>query len=422
MRLAVKFAGMMSLGAALWAEKVPAERLIEMAQKRDAALEQTLIDTLGADAIQKGTAVAGHGAEFVWAIDSAREPWLQINNTDPFHVYKVGKLWFYQGQLKTYTSHRFNWVIDGQKFGGRNDVAAFGPEAYAKPGVPQGKVTGPIEHQSTIYAGMKTNFWFHVPAGYDGSTPLAVMVWQDGEKYAEYGKPARLLETLDNLTQQKRIPPMVSVLISPGKVGERALRSVQYDTVTDAYARYLLEEIFPIVAKSVKMRTDSYSRAIAGESSGAVCSFTAAWFKPNEFSRVLSRIGTYTSIQWKPKGDGLGSDLDGGNIYPFAIRKQTKRNMRIWLSDGAEDLENNHGSWPLQNIQMANSLKMRDYDYAFRWSLGTHSTAHGNAELPEALTWLWRDYDPSKTSQEYAADPAEKSRPYWRVVGLNREK
>lgn len=404
----------------LCAEKVPVPKLIEMAQKRDPTLEQSLRDTLGAEAIAKGTAVAGEGAEFIWAVEAPVEPSLQINDTVPFHVYKAGNLWFYQGQLKTGTSHKFNWIVDGKPFGGKTDIAAFGPDSYDQ-GAPKGKMHGPFEHASTLYAGMKTNFWFYVPAQNDASAAAPVMVWQDGEKYVDHEKPARLLWVLDNLTAQKKVPVMVSVFISPGKVGDRPMRSVEYDTVNDTYTRYLLEEILPVVEKTVKLRKDAYSRAIAGESSGAVCAFTAAWFKPEEFSRVLSRIGTYTSIQWKPKQGGLGSDLDGGNIYPFAVRKQPKRNIRVWLSDGANDLENNHGSWPLQNVQMANSLKMREYDFAFRWSLGTHNTAHGNAELPEALTWLWRDYEPAKTSQQFLMDPAEKDKPSFRIVKLNRE-
>jgi enterochelin esterase family protein len=107
-------------------------------------------------------------------------------------------------------------------------------------------------------------------------------------------------------------------------------------------------------------------------------------------------------------------------VFPFAIRKQAKRNIRVYLSDGSEDLENNHGSWPLQNIQMANSLKMREYDFKFVWGSGPHSTAQGNAEIPIALPWLWRDWDPNRTSAEFTMDPAEKERPYYRVKALNR--
>jgi enterochelin esterase family protein len=130
---------------------------------------------------------------------------------------------------------------------------------------------------------------------------------------------------------------------------------------------------------------------------------------------VLSRIGSFTSIQWQP------GTLEGGNVYPFKIRKEPKRNIRVWLQDGSLDLENSHGSWPLQNIQMANSLKMMGYDYHFSWGNGTHSAAHGNAELPVALEWLWREYDSSRTEQVFAQEAAEKDKPLYRVVKLNRE-
>jgi enterochelin esterase family protein len=93
----------------------------------------------------------------------------------------------------------------------------------------------------------------------------------------------------------------------------------------------------------------------------------------------------------------------------------------VWLQDGSGDLENDHGSWPLQNIAMANSLKMRDYDFHLSWGNGTHSGNGGNAELAEELMWLWRDYDPAKTEQPFLQDPAEKSKPMYRIRALNRE-
>ena len=103
------------------------------------------------------------------------------------------------------------------------------------------------------------------------------------------------------------------------------------------------------------------------------------------------------------------------------IRKQPKRNIRVWLQDGCEDLENNHGSWPLQNIQMANSLKMRGYDFHLSFGNGTHNSAQGNAELPRSLEWLWRDYDPAKTEQVYEMEAAEQAKPLFRVKIYNRD-
>jgi enterochelin esterase family protein len=192
------------------------------------------------------------------------------------------------------------------------------------------------------------------------------------------------------------------------------MRSIEYDTVNDAYARFLRDEILAEVSQKWNIRKDGYSRAIAGDSSGGICSFNVAWFQPEQFSRVLSRIGSFTSIQWHP------GQIDGGNVYPFKIRKEAKRNIRVWLQDGANDLENEHGSWPLQNIQMANSLKRQSYDFHLSFGAGTHSRNGGHAELAEEMIWLWRDYDPSKTEQVYEIEPAERDQPLFRIKALNR--
>jgi enterochelin esterase family protein len=208
---------------------------------------------------------------------------------------------------------------------------------------------------------------------------------------------------------------MVNIFIQPGTGPERNQRSIEYDTVSDTYLHRLLDEIFPVVGKSVKMRTDGYSRALQGLSSGAIMGFNAAFTKPEAFSRVLSWIGSYTAIRRS------ASHPEGGAEYPTMVRREAKRNLRVWLQDGAEDLDVQPGNWPMANIGMANALKFKGYDYHFSFGVGQHNNAQGAAELPEALTWLWRDYDPAKTAQEFQPDPGEKDQPAWRVMQLNRK-
>jgi len=84
------------------------------------------------------------------------------------------------------------------------------------------------------------------------------------------------------------------------------------------------------------LRKDAYSHAITGLSSGGICSFNAAWQMPDEFSRVISWIGSFTSIQWKEDA----ANPDGGQDYPEKILREPKRNIRVWLQDGANDMEN----------------------------------------------------------------------------------
>src|SRR5438552_406669 len=155
---------------------------------------------------------------------------------------------------------------------------------------------------------------------------------------------------------------------------------------SDQYARFILEEILPEAEKTVKLRHDAESRAIAGISSGGICAFTAAWERPNEFSKVLSWVGSFTNI-------ASGKTLrEGGHNYPALIRKTPKKPIRVFLQDGANDLDNQHGNWPLANQEMAKALQFAGYDYKFVFGRGFHSNRHGRALLPDSLRWLWRDW------------------------------
>ncbi len=366
--------------------------------------------------IKKGTAVVSEGPNFLWAVEADKQPILFVDDQRTGALKRASKssVWIYSGKLQTGTSHSFYYLIDGKRFGGSTDIHAYGPLSYLQPGVPKGKLSEKMVHTSRLYEGMKSDYWVYTPAQYDPNTPAALMVWNDGYQLVERDGVTRAQNVFDNLTYQKKIPVIVHVLISPGTVGEKAMRSIEYDMVSDQYDRFLKEELLPEVYAKYNIRRDGYSHAIAGNSSGGICSFNAAWWHPELFSRVLSRIGTFTSIQWKP---GV---IDGGNIFPFAVRKQPKRNIRVWLQDGSEDMENPNGSWPLQNIQMANALKIRDYDFHFVFGNGTHNHAQGESELPEEMQWLWRDYDPAKTEQTFEMEPAEKAKPVFRVKIYNR--
>ena len=260
----------------------------------------------------------------------------------------------------------------------------------------------------------------YVNPGADQANGAPLMIWQDGETIVGNQDLIRLRLQIvsDNLVAKKLIPPMVHVLIQPGTGGQEAqvMRSIEYDTVSDRYGKYLLQEVLPEVEKTYKLRHDSYSRAIAGASSGAICALNAAWYFPDQFSRVLSHIGSYSAIQWHPD-----KNQDGGYIAAFRVRREPRKNLRVWMSDGADDIENNAGSWPLNNIQLANSLKLRGYDFHFRFGVSMHAIAQGAMDLPESLIWLWRDYDAAKSQQVYEMEEAERAKPLFRVSITNRE-
>ncbi len=390
------------------------------------------LSELRAEDVKNGVAVLGYGADFLWAFDSPVRPELYIDGVRAGRMKRTGPkgVWTYAGQLKTGTSHSFYYLVNGKRVGGLTDVPAFGPDSSSHPGVPQGKLSPKKVHTSKIYQGMKSEYWVYVPAQYDSGTPAALMIWQDGHYHLERDgaaqvptsgqPPSRLQNVIDNLTQQKKIPVAIWLLLDPGTIDgpdgkPKAMRSIEYDTVSDKYPRFLRDEILPEIYGQYNIRRDGYSHAIAGNSSGGICAFNAGWYMPDLFTRVLARIPSFTAIQWKP------GEQEGGNIYPFLVRREPKRNLRVWMQDGAEDMEQPFGSWPLQSIQMANSLKLREYDFHFSFGTGTHNHAQNNSEMPAALTWLWRGYEAAKTEQTFAMDAAEKAKPFFRVKIYNRD-
>jgi enterochelin esterase-like enzyme len=306
-----------------------------------------------------------------------------------------------------------------------------------KPGVPEGKLSEKLTLKSQVYDGMVSDYWIYVPAQYDAKKPAAVMVFQDGEGYLNRkgGHPA--LNVIDNLIAQGKIPVMIAVFTNPGDISgspgtptykfveaygkkwdrtlKDSMRSTEYDTVSDRYARFLHDELLAQVAKSYNLRTDGYSRAITGSSSGGICSFNVAWQRPEEYSRVISWIGSFTSWKEDP------ALTDGGQDYPEKILREEHRNIRVWVQDGSNDQENpKYGSWPLANIRMANALKLKGYDFRFSFGVGPHSQGEGAAEFAEELTWLWRGYDPANSAETFVQDPAEATKPPFRVGIVNR--
>jgi enterochelin esterase-like enzyme len=427
---------------AMAADKLSAPELIALAKAHSPQLQSAIEASFDAARLKDGTAWAGHGPDFFFAVEAAGTPTLIIDDAagPAMEPISGSSLWVAGAHMEpTGRLHQFFYLVGGAKFGGDLNVPAFGPLSYLQPGVPFGKLSEKLIHTSKIYDGMKSEYWIYVPAQYDPKTPAALMVFQDGGGYIDRNGNNPTLNVIDNLIAQKKIPVMICVFINPGDISDSlgtptynfvkaygdkwhrtlkdSMRSTLYDTVSDRYVRFLRDEVLAEVGAKYNLRKDAYSHAITGLSSGGICSFNAAWQMPDEFSRVISWIGSFESIQWKEDP----ANPDGGQDYSDKILREAHRNIRVWLQDGSNDLENpNYGDWPMANIRMANALKTREYDFHFSFGKGTHNPGHGAAEFPETMTWLWRDYDPAKTSQEFTADPAEKDKPYFRVAIVSR--
>ncbi len=265
------------------------------------------------------------------------------------------------------------------------DDYRFGPDSTIDAKAPRGEVTHHKFEKSNIFPGTVRDYWVYVPKQYNLTKPACLMVFQDGGSYVSTNGQFRVPTVFDNLIHKQEMPVTIGVFINPGDVppaepGQKARsnRSFEYDSLGDQYAHFLLDEFLPDIESHYNITTNADGRAICGISSGGICAWTVAWERPDQFRKVLSHVGSFTNIR-------------GGHVYPALIRRTVKP-IRVFLQDGANDLDNLHGNWPLSNQEMALALKFSGYDYKFEFGDGGHNGKHGGAILPDSLGWLWRDY------------------------------
>jgi len=271
-------------------------------------------------------------------------------------------------------------------------AGAFPPvEGRPDPNVPHGEFLEGAISDSRIFPGTENGFQVYVPAQYNPAQPACLLVKLDGLGAFEG-------TVLDNLIASKDVPVMIGVGIVPGTIWKdpagtpkrqayRFNRSYEFDSVNDRFADYVLNELLPAVQKlrtrdgrPINLSPNGNDHAATGGSTGGIGSFTLAWQRPDQFSRVYSVIGTFVSMR-------------GGHEYPALIRKTDPKAMRIFLEDGSTDAWNPlFGSWYDANLNMESALTFAGYDVAHAWGNHGHDGRPGQLIFPDVMRWLWRDY------------------------------
>ena len=263
--------------------------------------------------------------------------------------------------------------------------------------VPHGEFLQGQIADSKIYPGTENGFVVYVPAQYDPAKPACLLVKLDG--LAAYEGTV-----LDNLIARKEVPVMIGVGIvagtvfmdpagAPQRAALRFNRSFEFDSLNDRFPEFVLNELLPTVRKlkthdgrPIEFSPDGNDHAATGASTGGIGSFTLAWRRPDQFTRVYSAIGTFVSMR-------------GGNEYPALIRKTDPKPIRVFLEDGSTDAWNPlFGSWYDANLNMESALTFSGYDVAHAWGVHGHDGRPGQVIFPDVMRWLWRDYPAPVTS------------------------
>jgi enterochelin esterase family protein len=282
------------------------------------------------------------------------------------------------------------------------------PELTVKDDVPKGTIQEFTmdSKDSKIYPGIARNqpgvvpytrqVAVYVPAQYVKGTPAPFIVAQDGMSQTYRGN---LPPILDNLIHEKRIPPIVAVMVhNGGGDAQGSQRGLEYDTVSGVYTDFIETEVLPRITRDfgITFTKDPEGRATMGGSSGAACAFTMAWFHPELYRRVLSYSGTYVNQQSPLNPE---SPRGAWEYHATLIPNNPAKPIRVWMH--VSEFDNRNGdqedtwhNWVLANERMAAALKAKGYKYQYVYSQDSRHVDRAvvSQTLPEALEWLWRGY------------------------------
>lgn len=267
-----------------------------------------------------------------------------------------------------------------------NVRSPYDPATVPMPEQMRGKIIQFTLDDSHIYPGTERQILVYVPQQYTGDKPACLLVCMDGILYDA-------TTVMDNLIASGEMPVTIGVFVNPGVVydaeGEvvRYNRCKEFDATDDLFAQFLEKEVLAKVegmqtesGKTIRLSNDANDRAITGASSGGIAAFTAAWNRPDLFSRVYTTVGTFVAMR-------------GGHEYPAIIRKTEPKPLRIYMQDGWYDVWNPiFGEWFEYNVLMESALNFAGYEAFHKWDRGNHSIKYGTLAFPDAMRWLWKGY------------------------------
>jgi iron(III)-enterobactin esterase len=253
----------------------------------------------------------------------------------------------------------------------------------------------------------------YVPAQYKDGTPAPLLIIQDGP-----GPLDLISRALDNLTissdPARKLPAFIAIAVqNGGSDAQGSERGLEYDTLSDRYARFIQLEVLPAVLSDAKIKAaypkltftdDPEGKAAYGCSSGGAAAFTMAWFRPDLFRRAITYSGTFVAQQASGQPE---SPLYPLGAWEYHSSKKLIANavpakpVRVFLNvnsmdNGATAPESGHHNWVIANQRMAAELKAKAYHYRYVFAEGAgHCDAKArNATLADALVWTWAGYRP----------------------------
>jgi iron(III)-enterobactin esterase len=250
----------------------------------------------------------------------------------------------------------------------------------------------------------------YIPAAYRDGTKAPILVTLDGPSRLDLVRNA-----VDNLTISKnpkrRLPAFITIAVeNGGDDSYGSQRGLEYDTMSDRFARFINDEVLPAVLADPKIKQaypniaftdDPWGKAIMGCSSGGAAALTAGWFRPDLFRRLITYSGTFVDQQDSDAAEEAEYPLGAWEYHSGKqlIATSEKKPLRIFThvaehDNRAKDAEETYHNWVMANERTAAALKAKGYDYRYVFSKDSRHCDQRVFEhtLADTLVWMWRGY------------------------------
>ena len=350
----------------------------------DAFLAQStfpLVDGSDVTFVFRGAADAVHLRCWIAGLDTA-QPFQSLADTDlwatTIELPKGSRIEYKfeitRGGNSELITDPLNDVLAHDPFGANSVCQAYGYERPAwtqpDPDVREGDLVS-ASIDSEVFGGRR-EFQVYRPARFRANRRYPLLIVHDGLDYVHF---AALKVVLDNLIEALEIPPLIAALIqSPDRLREYG--------ADDRHARFLADELLPLMAASYSLIDDPRARGIMGASFGGVASLHAAWRNPGQFGRLLLQSGSFAFSDFGRHQRGPVFDPVAEFMNEFREEPGIPAE-RIYVSCGIYE------SLIYENRSLVPRLQEQGIDVRFEEARDAHNWENWRDRLRNGLSWLF---------------------------------
>jgi enterochelin esterase-like enzyme len=237
----------------------------------------------------------------------------------------------------------------------------------------------------------------YLPPGYFRERKrYPLLILNDGQDLV----PMHFQAILNRLYVHKRIKEHICVGVYAGN------RMQEYGTAgrpdykkrgrkAEAYSRFIVNELRPMLAKHYRVDVAAGNSAIAGFSLGGLSAFDLAWHHPE----VFGKVGVFSGSLWWRSQPYHPEDPDGNRIVHEMVRQSaTQPELRFWFQTGTEDEtedRNNNGIIDSidDTLDLIKELQSKGYPKEdiryYEVKGGRHDVPTWGKVMPAFLVWAF---------------------------------